>query len=105
MNSMSMEGGLYVRRLVICLWVVAVWLGVVGCSCGGEVSDFGGDTGRKDISPAISCKNTAQCPLGYECRNGWCEALRLCKNNTECYLGEECVNGRCQVIRDGGGKM
>jgi hypothetical protein len=52
----------------------------------------------------INCQNNDDCPYGYDCENGSCQAsnpettqpqFTSCQMTSDCPEGDECVEGRC----------
>jgi hypothetical protein len=77
---------------------------IVGCNCGGEVGNIGGDAEANDVV-VRSCTNSAQCPSGYICENRQCvkpDGGITCRNRADCPTGMDCINGVCKEISDVG---
>jgi hypothetical protein len=75
---------------------------IVGCNCGGEVGNIGGDAEANDVV-VKSCANSAQCPSGYVCENKQCvkpDGGITCRNKADCPTGMDCINGICKEISD-----
>jgi len=71
---------------------------IVGCDCGGEVSNIGGDAVTNDVI-IKNCTNSAQCPNGYICENKQCvkpDGGIICRNKADCPVNMDCVNGICK---------
>lgn len=62
-----------------------------GSACGRS------DAGYEVCFALRSCINTAACPGGFACRDGYCRTI-ACVTDLECAFGERCKNDACDFI-------
>jgi peptidoglycan-associated lipoprotein len=86
--------------------VAGVLLAISGCGPNYPACDTDKDCKPKEFCVARKCqqcRDTNDCPAGYQCANGKCGAISgYCTDRSQCAAGQECIANRCRPCESDG---